>query len=432
MAIARLSLVSLLMIASLGFTYFAANTLRARGMWEKHVVNLEKQVVIQDAANDLLLGGDAKAKDSPIPLTEGRSFGEIYADKPGVPKLGVRQLHVLLHDLLVGRGRVWDQARRGKVDPASGDVSVTIEAPTPHMIKDGSLLYVFEKNELTNPDTPAGGLFLGEFKVAGVNNQSIALTPAQRPSPRELAKIVNSKNEWALYEIMPADRHAAFAGMDAAELAKLIPSSTRKEYADDGQPAPEGTPPELLRYVWVPNTQGTGKFDLVGDAAEKGDGKDAQFKPNPSGTGNYDRVEGKYVDGQVVPGKFYDRRLRDYSVALRELHRQLWKMQDDVLALSVQVETLVASVNGLSGPGGQVEDRDKEIAALQERLTQVSNDRDVVKKHAEAVDARIGELQQSIDRLLAENKKLADEYTATQLEAARRIDALTGELSATR
>jgi hypothetical protein len=300
------------------------------------------------------------------------------------------------------------------------------------MIKDGSLLYVFEKNELTNPDTPAGGLFLGEFKVAGVNNQSIALTPAQRPSPRELAKIVNSKNEWALYEIMPADRHAAFAGMDAAELAKLIPSSTRKEYADDGQPAPEGTPPELLRYVWVPNTQGTGKFDLVGDAAEKGDGKDAQFKPNPSGTGNYDRVEGKYVDGQVVPGKFYDRRLRDYSVALRELHRQLWKMQDDVLALSVQVETLVASVNGLSGPGGQVEDRDKEIAALQERLTQVSNDRDVVKKHAEAVDARIGELQQSIDRLLAENKKLADEYTAAQLEAARRIDALTGELSATR
>src|SRR3569623_1964633 len=308
MAIARLSLVSLLMIASLGFTYFAANTLRARGMWEKHVVNLEKQVAMQDAANDLLLGGDARAKDSPIPLTEGRAFGEIYADKPGVPKLGVRQLHVLLHDLLVGRGRVWGKARRGKVETAYGDLSVTIEAPTPHMIKDGSLLYVFEKNELTNPDTPAGGLFLGEFKVAGVNNQSIALTPAQRPSPRELAKIVNSKSEWALYEIMPADRHAAFAGMDAAELAQLIPSSTRKEYADDGQPAPEGTPPELLRYVWVPNTQGTGKFDLVGAAAEKGDGKDAQFKPHPSGTGNYARVEGKYVDGQVVPGKFYDRR----------------------------------------------------------------------------------------------------------------------------
>jgi prefoldin subunit 5 len=346
-------------------------------------------------------------------------------------KPGVRQMEVALHDVLVDRGPTWDQCRRGQVDADSGDVKVTIEAPTPHGVKDGAMLFVFEKAELTNPDTPAGGQYLGEFKVTGVDATSVALSPAQRPGKRQLEQIAKSQPDWVMYEVMPSDRHSAFAGLDEAELSKLIPSLSRADYVKDENPADENTPAEFLSQVWVRNEEDKGQYDLTG--TEPGEDKEgARFTPNASGTGQYDLLDGKYVDGKFVAGKFYERPLRDYAVAMRELHRELWEMDDSVQAISTQVEAMRQAVNGLSGEGGQVAAREKEIATLTEQLARVNKERDEIKKHSEAVASRVAELEQSISRMLAENKQLAEEWTASQLNAARGVNALSGTSAAAR
>jgi chromosome segregation ATPase len=175
----------------------------------------------------------------------------------------------------------------------------------------------------------------------------------------------------------------------------------------------------------VKNEEGRGQYDLV--VPEEGAaGKGAEFKANASGSGTYDLVEGKFVDGKLERGKFYDRHLRDYSVAMRELHRQIWELNDAVLATNNQVESVKQAINGLSGEGGLVADRDKEIATLKEQLDRVNRERELVKKYSDELTARIAEIQGSIERLSADNQRLAEEYATWQLDAASRATALTG------
>jgi prefoldin subunit 5 len=421
MTILRLSFALLLMLASLGFTFLAAKTLKQRGIWEKQVANLGAQLDKQTAERDQLLNGDFQAQITPLRPDEGKPIVEQLQSV----KAGLRQMHVSLHDALVDRGPMWDQCTRGTVDASTGEVKVTIAEPSPHGIKDGTMLFAFEKADLTSADSNTGGHYLGEFKVTGADKQSIVLAPAQNFSPRRLEQIAASKSEWLLYEVMPSDRHSAFYGLEDNELIKLIPAATRGQYLNDGREANESTPADQLSRVWVKNEEGRGQYDLV--VPEEGAaGKGAEFKPNASGSGTYDLVEGKFVDGKLERGKFYDRHLRDYSVAMRELHRQIWELNDAVLATNNQVESVKQAINGLSGEGGQVADRDKEIATLKEQLDRVNRERELVKKYSDELTARIAEIQGSIERLSADNQRLAEEYATWQLDAASRATALTG------
>ncbi|HWA99820.1 MAG TPA: hypothetical protein VG713_15065 [Pirellulales bacterium] len=444
MNIARVAFATLLLLASLAFVFLAAKTLKLRGAWAAALAKLEGDpqknqpglIASIEQQNEQLADGDQVAQNTPLRPDEGRSIEQQFKDE----KAGVRQYSTALHDMLVDRGRVWDQARRGQVDPENGNVTVSIAEPTPHAIRSGSILYAFEKAPLNNPDAPTSGQYLGEFKVTAVDKQSVTLAPTQRIVPadqlggradRQLEKLKNSQADWVLYETMPADRHAAFTGLGEADLAKLVPLSSRPQYLNDGREAPPETPPDQLSRVWVPNTEGRGKYDLdPGKQNQAGEPADADFKPNPAGAGNYDLLEGKYVDGKFVAGKFYDRPLRDYSTALRELHRELWAVRDAVAAMSVEAKSIQDAVAGLTGPGGQVENRDKEIAALQEDLKRVTAERDLVEKHSTALKTQLATVQQTIDRLLKENRQLADQWTSAQLEAARQVDALTESASA--
>ncbi|HEX4130840.1 MAG TPA: hypothetical protein VHZ24_12425 [Pirellulales bacterium] len=432
--IVRVAFVALLLLLSLAFVYLGAKTLKVRGAWSATVAKLEGkdgnggQIGAIEQQNDLLANGDATTQVTPLWPGEGRPVtAQLKEEKPGV-----RQLEVALDALLVDRGRVWDQCKRGQVDAEKGEASVKIDAPTPHSIRDGTLLYVFQKAELDNPDAPTRGTYLGPFKVTGVNGQTIVLSPAERLSPRKLEQIVNSQSDWVLYEVMPSDRHSAFAGLGEAELAKLIPQVSRPGYLADGKDAQADTPPEQISQVWVRNAENKGKFDLVPKKNDTTGADEFAFEPNATGAGEYDLREGKYVGGKFVSGRFYLRPLRDYAVALRELHRDIWEMEDSVLAMNTQLAAMKRAADGLVGEGGQVASRDREIVALNEELQRVTAERDLVQKQSAATVSQLASLEEKINRLLAENKQLAERWTAEQTEAARRVDALTGPVRAGR
>jgi hypothetical protein len=290
-----------------------------------------------------------------------------------LPTLSMEQLETELrkdeaaiHDVLVDRGRVWYNAIP-KVDFAKGAAAVQIDTPSPHGILDKTVLYVFDARPKQE-----GGAYLGEFKVTGVDEKAkqVALEPTMALLPHQIQNLQNStKGPWPLYEVMPGDRPDLLAQLPPNELDALLPAETRKEYAKDGQPAEPGDAPE-----------------------------------------------------RVVDGK-YQRELRDYAVLFHELDRQLSVMRDEQAA---QAKDLSAVNAAHEDAKKQVAFTEAEIKDLQAELDHTNTERAVVTAHRKALEASLASAKTELQKTLAANKQLAAEITRKQLEAAARIDALTG------
>lgn len=342
-------LVGLVFVATLPLFYLAARALRTEQVWKTaagtYVDPIEK--TLQN--NKLLLEGD-----------DGSSGGE--------PRPGIRQKRVELHDMLVDRGRVWQNCAPGQVTPA-GEASVTVEMPdpsVPHKIQDNMVVYVFDQRNVEE-----GGAYLGEFKVVGIAENQISLAPTMRLTQRELTRLAAAAAApWVLYERMPGDRHETFAGSDPAQLAALmpgVPPEVLDEFARDGQDAGPDDPPE-----------------------------------------------------RVNNGK-YERALRDYALYTHELHAQIASLNDQIVAANTDkalAEKTRKDVERL------VDLRKADIDdKLQPELVEAEAERDLVKKHHASLDKAIAAVQAEVLRLLSENQRLAAEYTAIQRDAARRIDS---------
>jgi hypothetical protein len=363
MSIVRYVLIGLIFLASLGFAYLAASTLKTQASWRMRVAEFENKLpgVIQE--NETLEFGDAQANATPYRPEDGL----LKADQSTRGKLGLRQFEVALYDQLVDRGRVWD-AQRGQVAAATGDVSVTIDLPNPQ-IKDKTVLYAFDKRGVSE-----GGKYLGAFKVTGVNEQTVALAPTHTLSPNELKRVNESPAEWVLYETMPVDRHTAFSGLTDEELTALLPEDTRSEYLRDGKAAEPTDPPE----------------QVVTDA------------------------EGN---------KKYVRTLRDYAVSFRDLHKFMALTQDTIRALSSDVAYMQKAV---ASAEGQLSLRDAEIANLKADLEKTEKERDLVKAQEAAMSAKLAEIRAQSAKVFAENRRMAEQWTAMQVEAAKSLNLFSG------
>lgn len=360
-------LIGLIAFSALPFFYLAARTLKTREAWQGEVPKYEQAIADAERRKPQLLNG---TDDSP----------------------GIRPLTTELHALLVDRGRVWRGATPGQVNPETGEVTITFAAPPVTPIDDKAVLYVFDQPELPvdapaadNPladalaeqeafdaegvpieEAPAEnvppqpqnavGAYLGQFKVVGIGETGVALQPTTKLAPHALERLVASRGPWALAEVLPADRHDLFDPDNPAHMA-LLPESTRREYEKDGKPAEPNDPPE-----------------------------------------------------QVVDGMFV-RTLRDYDVWLLENARLRTIEIDQYEAAKKDLQYIQAAHQDALV---QEQARRDEIAALETELAKYTRERDAVVAHEEKVTKMLAEVEAAIERLFAENKRLAAELAEIQ------------------
>ena len=337
-------LVVLIVMAGGALLYLAAGVLKAEQSWQRRIREFQQAIIQTEQANQLLAHGGALAKDKRYRLEDGLPPAE---PQDAQEKLGVDQYAMLVEMLVVDRGRVWT-ASRGQVTP-TGDVTVTIEKPDPHEIKDKAILYAFELKPVED-----GGTYIGQFKVNKVTGKLLELGPVDRLLAPEVQKIEQSQAAWVLYEVMPTDRSWVFAGLSDEQIGKILPEGSRADYVHNGQAATEKDDPENV-------------------------------------------VE---VNGE----KKFVRPLRDYATAFLDLRKREAELLDDLVVAKADLEQMNKAVKAADG---QVMLRDAELAALKTELDTSSKERDLVKAQEAALAARVTAMQTEAAQLMEDNKKLA-------------------------
>ena len=227
-------LLGFIFVASLAFFYLATRTLATHHAWRVSAQAFQKAL--------------DEAKQEEVALREGSQEGEEL-------RLGIRQLRLELHKLMLARGRVWYAAVPGQVDANTGEVMVSIDTPDPHQISKEMTLYVFE-----NEQAKDGGQYVGQFKVTGADQKQVTLKPVfnlartiedaegnkRKAEQRKLDRLAQSKGRWDLYERMPGDNHEIFTSLSEEELRELVPEELLAEYLKDGKPAEPGDPEDCV------------------------------------------------------------------------------------------------------------------------------------------------------------------------------------------
>lgn len=353
MSILSRVLLGFIFVATIVFFVLAAYNAKARGEWEKEVQRIEKLLPPLEKQIDVLTNGDENAT-------------------PRQP--GVRELEIVMHGLMAGRGKVWRGCTPQKAAVNQGQVEVLVEVPTPdpHQIQDKMVLYAFEEG------TPAG--YIAEFKVAGIAGKNVSLQPTMSfQFEWQSKRLAQSRVPWSLYEKMPSDRHDVFQGLNQAQLAALMPGRPQ----DKIRPVP----PEVLEeYVR--------------------DGTPAQPNDPPD---------------RVMNGK-YERELHNYEAYFHWAHAQIASLTDQNAAATTD---LALAQKLRDDAQKEVEGRQKTIdGTLKPELTQVQYERDTVGDHLAALQKKYAAVQADIEQLRAENQRLAAEWTEWQLKAAQRLNEL--------
>lgn len=402
---AQMLLVLGIFFMSIATLVLGLETFRIHRNIRKNLPNKEKQLATLEAENDALLHG-TRGSDPIINtiFAEGVPFdAEAEGRMPGMSVWITR-----LQDLARARGRVWRNAIPSGFDQKTGRVAVAIlqpappavdpdladpaaapaaaPAPKPSGLTVDTLVYAFE-NGAPNPAAPdQGKQFIGQFKVVESTDVGVILEPVQALNQftgNRLLKSIQSKTPWSLYELMPADSHELFAGLDEQTLKSLLPASTVEEYLRQGTPA-------------QPNDDDFHKAGF--DEAKNRVGPDDAAKA----------VEWRY-----------DRQLRDYGYLFAELLRRRVVMEADVAALKQQNADLAAAqVNAKKLEAH----RTAEKAALAEDLGHMQNDLKFITNLLATIDSQIANARGQANTLLQQNAAEAQTFISQQLAELEALD----------
>ena len=156
-------LVMFIFIASLGFFYLAARTLKTHKSWKEIAIQREKELDELEKKN--------------LELAEG-------VEQAGKDALaGIRQLKKELHFAAIERGGIWLDVAPEKINATTGAVVVGVESPEPHGLKEKRVLFLF-----TQDNVAEDGRYLGEFQVtkADKESKSVSLEPNLPLEPEQL------------------------------------------------------------------------------------------------------------------------------------------------------------------------------------------------------------------------------------------------------
>jgi FtsZ-binding cell division protein ZapB len=206
-------LVGLSLVVALAYFSFAALALKARSYWGESIKKHEEGLANVAKEKQLLLDGNA---------AEG--------------KPGVRRLAGEVHQLVIGRGRVWRGSMPRLVKAETGEATVVTQLPAPHRDALKAQMFVFEE-----PSAQSKGAFLGEFLVAAVADRQWQLQPVRPMTDAERERLKLSRGPWSLYEVMPGEPMEVASEDAAAPKADQAagPEAAKKE---ESQPPKAGSP----------------------------------------------------------------------------------------------------------------------------------------------------------------------------------------------
>jgi hypothetical protein len=335
-------LLGVIAVVSLAFVVFGAAVLNKQNQLRSNLNRIERDLAATQKRNQELRHGS-----------------------PAQP--GVQQLRGDLDHVTVARGKVWYNVAP-QADPATGVTTATIEAPVPHQIAAGKVLYAFANRD-------EGGGYLAEFRATGANDKQVTLTPVAKLTASELERLTKAPVPWTLYDTMPADSHTVFAETPEEELTKLLPESVLTEYQRDGKPADPNDPPERV------------------------------------------------LDGN------YNRQMRDYVASFKEFNRLRSVYLDRIAAEQKDQEYLKGA---LAEANDTVNFRKQQVEDTNNQIARATAERDAVLAHRQALETQLAQTQESIAKLGQENDRLAASLAKFQMEAVRRVNQRTAAAGASR
>jgi septal ring factor EnvC (AmiA/AmiB activator) len=170
-----------------------------------------------------------------------------------------------------------------------------------------------------------------------------------------------------IYETMPPDRHAIFAGMTEEELKQKLPPQSIQEYIRHGK---EATPDD----------------DEARQVGYDADGK--RLPPDQLAS---------------AAKRLYQRRLRDYATEFDELTRR--RVEMDVARAEVQADiarltTAVASAKELQAF------REDELRRLRSDLAGIQKERQAIEQHLAQVKQQLARARQLLAETLKRNSEM--------------------------
>ena len=433
----HLVLLFFVFLASLSFMAFSTAALKTRGAWKKKHDSLVKQI-------------ESKQEE-----LRRLKFGDLASDE----LVSVPQFENELKKITLDRGRVWrgvipigpgegnefglSLAKWGgdncftlgeEDEPAipEGDDAAAGAALKPHGIDDGMVLYAFlESSVKAAPDNVKQALFgdsdlptrdeqgfcripfvyLGSFRVVGVEGANVKISPALPLDPQQQAAI-QQQSTWVLYEIMPLDQHKSLVGLTPEQLTAIFPNTPQinqivQEYAADMQPAVGGANPErtmqrvkFLRDYEVDvdvdaEEQGLEDFDPTGRAlaAELRQGAPTSFKEGdtPEIPFDYATAEKLRADGVVEfveEAPIYVRRLRDYA-------RGFSLDIEEIQGLDREFELLKADNDAISAAAEKAR---AQIAYREQEITKLNGDQEKLKAELATLSEFRRKLEEKYDQ----------------------------------
>lgn len=311
----------------------------------------------------------AKSYDAPLERTLKEAAQVEEGNESATPPVpSMRQLDVKLHDLMVGRGKVWRGCVVKNFSKETLQLVVEVPFPDPHLINDKMVLYLFEEGD--------AGRYIGEYKVTALAEKQVNLAPTMVPPvpklfKQQLDRIAGTKVAWSLYEKLPTDRHDVFRGYSQDQLAQAMP----------------GAPPEALQEFLR-------------------DGSDAQAGDAPERT-----IKGKY-----------ERQLRDYGVYFHELNGQVAHLRDQIAAARTDkefAEKLRADTEK------EVQGRQTYIdQTLKTELAEAKGEQTVISEHRDNLKQKLDAVVEKVKQTLAQNKQLLKQWTEMQVGSAKRLNEL--------
>ena len=373
-----------LVFASIGYALLLTPSMRTRIKFQKQFADADAQYeqkapLVEALRRGTSNGGMLRALEGlGVPLGDEQQEIEGVRTLEEKVRLGTRL-----------RGRLWTDAEPGGVDPQSGEVTVSIENPSPLGIEDGALLVVFEQGP-PSPNAPADGAqYLGEFRVVGLGDQQVTLSPVKEFDQREADRLINSRGPWVLHETMPVDDPSLFTTGEKTkvqprseeELRTLIPDAVVEEYLREGTP-------------WTTDD---------GDETKQGFDEDDL----PVGPEDWDRAV----------TFLYRRQLRDYSASFQELAREKIELLSDIQAIEADNAKLAAALEGAKQLQAYREETGRK---LRNDLGGVQRDLQAISDHLAAVARQAEKAEMLLTQTLAANTQLAADLTAAQQAAAGR------------
>jgi hypothetical protein len=389
-------LLGVILLLSIVMLILGARALKTHQYWRSLALRMEEEIKEQRRLRQILLGLAA-----PEEIEQARTKGILTLTLP--------ELETAVHEILLRRGPAWYGCQARGVDAASGAVRVLVPVPN-HQIQPQTVFWVMDERPADQ-----GGVFLGLFSVAGIGgeeNRELQLTPVFQLEPQEIERLRQSAAAgapWSLRQMLPPDQPQIFADLTREQLEQMFPPGAfprpevreriLAEYLNDGKP------------MTVEEARLQGLRGVVAESDERGNVvyQDGLPKPLDSGKG------------------IFLRQLRSYESLVRWYSRQRAEWTDRI-AVAQRTSNYLKQV--AADAAVQHQFRQQDVDHFRQEKARETAERDLVAQYRQTLEDQLANDRAEIARILAENRRMAQDIARAQFEAIRAVEKRIQQMAA--